>query len=238
MIPATAPATGEVHLWLITLADSEHELAQFERLLSPDELSRANRLLARQARNRFVAGRGFLRITLAHYLDLDPEALLLNHGEQGKPYLAGIYGEKGLKFSLSHTGNRAILAVTSHYEIGVDLEEVKDNIPFQDMARRYFSHREQTELFSLPAHMQLAAFYRCWTRKEAYMKGCGTGFSQPSNDFDVSLLPGQSAALLAHHISPNEVKRWKITDISIEDDLSAALATEGCCSIVFCNYVN
>jgi 4'-phosphopantetheinyl transferase len=102
------------------------------------------------------------------------------------------------------------------------------------MALRYFSVREQSELLSLPEDRHLAAFYRCWTRKEAYLKGCGSGFSQPCDSFDVSLLPGAPPALLQHRTSPYEPARWKIIDIPVPAGYCAALATEGETPVIRC----
>jgi len=94
------------------------------------------------------------------------------------------------------------------------------------MARRYFSQHEQEDLFTLLPEERLAAFYRCWTRKEAYLKGTGTGFSQPSTSFDVSLLPQQAPALLAHRGSPAEMDRWSICDLPVPEGYCAAIAVE------------
>jgi 4'-phosphopantetheinyl transferase len=95
------------------------------------------------------------------------------------------------------------------------------------MAQRYFSEREQADLFTLPEDEQLSAYYRCWTRKEAYIKATGTGFSQPSNGFDISILPGEAPAILAHSVRPGGVGRWKLLDLEAPEGYCAALAVEG-----------
>ncbi|KAF0221769.1 MAG: 4'-phosphopantetheinyl [Geobacteraceae bacterium] len=228
------PAAGEVHIRFIHLDREPGELARLERFLSPDERIRAGRLRDRQARDRFVAGRGFLRETLAGCLGREPERLRLAVGEHGKPSLAGEEGSKGLRFSLSHAEDLAILAVARDCEIGVDLERMRDNVPFRQMAQRFFSPRERDELFTLPPPLQLPAFFRCWTRKEAYLKGCGTGFSQPSDCFAVTLLPGHPPALMEHLTSPGEPARWRIVDIAVPDGCCAALAAEGETPVIRC----
>jgi 4'-phosphopantetheinyl transferase len=111
--------------------------------------------------------------------------------------------------------------------VGVDMEKLRSDLPYRAMAERYFSAREQRELFGLPVALQIAAFYRCWTRKEAYLKGTGTGFTQPANGFDVSLLPDQPAALLAHRGLPGETERWSIRDVALPEGYCGAVAVEG-----------
>lgn len=221
------PASGEVQVRAAPLDRPGAELARLERLLSADELARAGRLLDRLARDRFIAGRAFLRETLAGYLGEEPAAVGLAAGEFGKPCLADPEQGGRLRFNLSHAGDRLLLAVAADREVGIDLELVREGLPLLEMAERFFSPRERAELFSLPPGQLPAAFYRCWTRKEAYLKGSGSGFSQPSDGFDVSLLPGHPPALLAHRRSPAEPARWSLIDLPVPEGYRAALAAAG-----------
>ena len=216
------PAEGEIHIRLVTLEQIPCNL-----FLSPDEVQRADRLLNRQARSRFVAGRNVLRQSLARYLDLDPARLCLATNEHGKPRLSGEHSGSGLFFNLSHSENLAILAITTGCELGVDIELVREGLEFHSMARQFFSPREHSELFSLPPERQRDAFYRCWTRKEAYLKGCGKGFSQPSSCCDVSLIPSQPPALREHRLDPAEPGRWNLVDMDVPPGFCGALAVKG-----------
>jgi 4'-phosphopantetheinyl transferase len=226
VIPAFVPAPGQVHLHLVSLVCTESELARLECFLTEDELQRCNRLIDRDRRDRAVAGRGLLRQMLGDYLAEEPGSVLLSEGEFGKLHLSEHLEHDSISFNLSHAGDRLLLAVCTGCEIGVDLEAVRLDLAFRPMAERYFSVHEQQELFSLPVAGQLAAFYRCWTRKEAYLKGTGTGFSQPANVFDVSLLPQHPPALLAHRGAPDEVERWSIRDVALPGGYCGAVAVE------------
>jgi len=221
------PESGEIHIRLAALDRPEPELDQFQRILSPDERLRANRLLNKMLRDRFVAGRIILRQILAYYLSLPPAQIHLSTNEHGKPCLAKNLAKSKLCFNLSHSDNLAIIAVTHTCDVGVDMEHIREDLEFHAMAKRFFSSCEQGELFSLPPEQQLAAFYRCWTRKEAYLKGCGCGFSQPSTCCDVSLLPNHPPALLEHRIHSAEPEYWNLTDISVPPGFCAALAMKG-----------
>jgi 4'-phosphopantetheinyl transferase len=226
ILPGTAPSPGQVHLHLASLVCGEGELERLRGFLTAEELQRSNRLIDPLLRNRAAAGRGLLREMLGGYLLEEPGRVLLSEGEFGKLHLSEYLEHDSISFNLSHAGNSLLLAVCAGCEIGVDMEQMRQDLPFRGMAERYFSVREQQELFSLPAADQLAAFYRCWTRKEAYLKGTGTGFSQPANGFDVSLLPLHPAALLQHRSSSGEVERWSIRDIAMPAGYCAAVAVE------------
>lgn len=222
-----SPKPGEVHVRLFNLSISVTELTRLEQLLTPDERKRAERLIDRQVCNRFIAARGLLRETLAGCLDREPADLLIATNQHGKPFLSGEHLDHELNFNLAHSGDWAILALAERCELGIDLEQLRYNLPFEAMAQQFFSRREQSDLFSLPAELQPAAFYRCWTRKEAYLKGCGSGFSQPADICDVSLLPDQPPALLADRNDPTQPSKWSLIDLDVPEGFRAALAVQG-----------
>jgi 4'-phosphopantetheinyl transferase len=227
MKSSATPAPEEVHIHFASLDRESAEMARLERFLDPSERARAARLLSGLARDRFIAGRGFLRETLAGYLGGGPMEIRLAEGEWGKPRLAKGTGSRALSFNLSHSADLAVLAVSWECEVGIDLERKVEGLPFRAMARIFFSPQEQAELFGLPTGEQPAAFLRCWTRKEAYLKGCGKGFMQPSDSFDVSLLPGRPPALLAHRTFPDDPAGWSLIDIPVPQGYFATLAFAG-----------
>jgi len=217
---------GQTLFRLVSLQRSPGELSRLIKFLSQDELQRGKRLLDPKKREDFHTGRGLLREVLAEVTREEPGEIRIAEGDHGKPYLPYHQGAKAICFNVSHSGSFLLVAVSVERHVGVDLELVREDLEFHPMAKRYFSTREQEELFSLPPAEQLSAFYRCWTRKEAYLKGTGSGFSQPSTCFDVSLLPGQPVALLGHRVSPDEVGRWSIDDLPVPQGYCAAVAVE------------
>lgn len=221
------PDADEIHLYALPLPDDPAELARLAPLLSADETARADQLLDRRRRDRWRTGRALLRRTLAGYLEQEPAQLRFGYGTHGKPFLVGEEGPHGLRFSLSHAGELLLVAVAVNDELGIDLERLEEGIAFREMARRFFSAREREELFALPPADQLAAFYRCWTRKEAYLKGCGSGFAQPADRFDVTLCPGEPPALVAHRGDAGETGRWRLVDLPVPSGYCAALACPG-----------
>ena len=218
MIPFPWPAKDAVHIHCLALATG------VVRYVSPDEIARADRLRDSGKRDSFIAGRGLLREILGGYLGIKVEDLGFAAGEHGKPYLTGHNASnERLYFNLSHSGALFILAVAADREVGIDAEQLRDDTPFADMARFVCSPHEQKELFTLSAHEQRDAFYRCWTRKEAYLKACGSGFSLMPNSFDINFFESPYTAF----ISPDNRSHWILQDIPVPNGYIAALAVKG-----------
>ena len=55
-------------------------------------MARARRYLMPQVRQRFVIGRAALRAILADYLAIAPDAVEFRYRDQGKPFMAFVYG--------------------------------------------------------------------------------------------------------------------------------------------------
>jgi 4'-phosphopantetheinyl transferase len=117
-----------------------------------------------------------------------------------------------------------LYAVTEGRELGVDVEHVRADFASDDIARRFFSSHEVGVLCELPENDRVAAFFRCWTRKEAYIKATGRGMSQPLDCFDVTLGSGDDVALLRNEDGSHE--RWRLVDIAVGAGYAGALAVE------------
>jgi 4'-phosphopantetheinyl transferase len=217
----------EVHVWRATLSRATVEVEALKGLLSEDELRRAERFHFPHDRTSFVVARGTLREILSLYAGLPPELLRLGYNAFGKPELVGAPGETRVRFNLSHSGGLALYAVAAGREVGVDIEAVRESVPCEELAERFFSRREAAALLALPAGDRRRAFFECWTRKEAYIKARGEGLSLPLDSFDVSLAPGESAALLATRDDRPGAARWSMRELRAGTGYAAAVAVEG-----------
>lgn len=213
----------DVHVWRVELDQPAHVAAGLRETLDGDERRRAARFLGDQQRDRFVVAHGALRQLLGGYLGVRPAAVRFDRARHGKPFLAG----GGPRFNLSHSGGRALIAVSAGRELGVDLERMRADRDLVGLAGRCFAPGERALLRALPAGERLHAFYRCWTRKEAYMKATGAGLALPLDSFEVAFAPSAPPALLASARGPDEPRRWRFAELDAGDGFAAAIAVEG-----------
>ena len=220
-------ACDEMHVWRARLDRGPAVVRAMRDTLTPDERERADRFRFEKDRVRFVVARGALRDILGRYLGSPPGAISFSPGEFGKPELAGAAAESRLRFNVSHSDGLALYAVNREREVGVDLELLREDFAGLEIAERFFSPREVQALRALPRESRAAAFFNCWTRKEAYIKARGEGLSHPLHGFTVSLAPGEPAELLATDDDPAEAARWSLVELSPAEGFAAALAVKG-----------
>lgn len=179
----TAPALrpGQIHLWAAELGGDGGKFERDMAILSSDERARAAKILSRQRRMSYTAGRALLRRLLHDYIGIAPGDLVFRYGGHGKPALRENIGGERLSFNYSDSGNRALYAFALNADLGIDLETLPRQIDHRRLAKRVLTDRERQKLFSLPADRQQEAFLACWTRKEAYGKALGIGIRYPLN---------------------------------------------------------
>jgi 4'-phosphopantetheinyl transferase len=215
----------EIHIWRITLDRPDWLVEHLRRWLAPDERARADRFHFDHDRARFIVMRGALRSILGGYLGAEPSQLQFVHGSHGKPTLSTPCGQ--LCFNVSHSKKLGLCAISRHSEIGVDLEYIHPVAEAELIADRFFSSQEKAMLQSLPANQRQAAFFNCWTRKEAFIKAIGEGLSHPLDQFDVAVVPGEPARFLSIGGDTQEALRWSLYHLSPGVGYTGALAAKG-----------
>ncbi|MFF4169612.1 4'-phosphopantetheinyl transferase family protein [Streptomyces sp. NPDC001744] len=147
-------------------------------VLDDDERDRTARFRSPVDADRHRVAHVLLRLALGRHVGEPPERLVFLRracagcgGPHGKPYLRG----HDVHFSLSHSGDRALVAVAP-VPVGVDVEAVPADAAVRDVAS-VLHPRERAELDALPAAARPAALARCWSRKEAALKATGTGLA-------------------------------------------------------------
>jgi 4'-phosphopantetheinyl transferase len=175
------PAPGEVHVWAVRVPEAE--AGGVGAHLAAEERARAARFKVAAPRRRYVAARGLLRRLLGSYLGEPAERIAIAAGRNGKPELPGT----PLHFSVSHSGERVLLAFARDRPLGADVEEIRAAPDLLDLARRFFALAEAEALGALPEPERAAAFFSLWTRKEACLKvdgeGVGAGLARPPASF-------------------------------------------------------
>ncbi len=221
------PLSEDVHVWRIVLDRSEARIRQLRSVLSDDEGTRADRFYAARDRDHFVVGRGSLRTILGRYLGVSADRLTFKAGPFGKPMLSGEWQDTQLEFNLSHSKGLAVLALAGGRRVGVDIEAVRPIREMDGLVMRFFSTNEQEAFLKVPIERRPAAFFRTWTRKEAYIKAIGTGLSTPLDSFDVGVDHDSAPGLLAIRDLPDEPARWTMRDLDPGGEFMGSLVVEG-----------
>lgn len=219
---------GEVHLWRIDL-DTDQSLTALRATLSSEECQRAQRFRSPDLSRRWTVARGALRCILASYCESQPRSLVLHAESGGKPKLT--LPASTISFNLSHSDGLALLAIAENRRIGVDVEIVHPLNEVADLSRRFLAPVEFRQILALPPEQQAAAFFTCWTRKEAYLKAIGLGLSVPLDRFEVTLGVDQFPRFIS--VDSIEPGQWNLIDVS-EPGVAAALAVEGHMPVLRC----
>ncbi|MGC4946823.1 4'-phosphopantetheinyl transferase family protein [Streptomyces sp. DT224] len=212
--PAPSWSSGAPSLWLV----EAERAAEAARLLAPkildaSELARAKRLVLPADRACYTAAHLALRLLLGARQGVAPEAVRLTRercpscdGPHGRPATGG-----GTHFSLSHTRGVALLAFAG-VPVGVDVERLPEARVVTEVAGQLHP-AEAAELAALPQEERPAAFARVWTRKEAYLKGEGTGLAGGLHREHVGTGP-----------RPLGPPGWAVTDVAVPAGYAAAVA--------------
>jgi 4'-phosphopantetheinyl transferase len=206
---------GEAHVWQVQLDNPIWDT--FSSVLSADELERAKRYRTAQLQQSFSRCRSALRLVLARYVNRPASELSFNYGQFGKPELA----EQRLQFNLSHSGGHALIAISSH-TVGIDLEFMgKENLDLPGMIGMVCHAEEKAALSGLEGAALQTAFYRLWSRKEAYckMRGVGIGIALPSLHFRPAGAEGVFEVCQADPAEPASF----VTDLPLLDTHSASI---------------
>ncbi|MDQ2717239.1 MAG: 4'-phosphopantetheinyl transferase superfamily protein, partial [Chloroflexota bacterium] len=227
----TSPASfelsdDEVHVWRAALDLPEERVQDLERTLAADERERAAPFRFPEHRMHYIVARGTLRTLLGRYLGREPAMLRFCYNEYGKPALVSA-GDQALCFNVSHAHGLALYAFARGRDVGIDVEYVRVEMDFLEIAERFFSPYEVARLRAVSPDEQCRAFFNCWTRKEAYIKARGMGLSLALDQFDVSLTPGEPAALLRIREAGQDSCDWSLHALSPGEEYVAALAVKG-----------
>jgi len=204
--------------WLFDVDLPAEDVFALYPLLDREERTRAMQFRFARDRDRFIARRGRLRHLLGSYLGEAAQDIVFRHNDHGKPL---ILGDEGLQFSLSHSHGVALCAVAWDCAVGCDLEWQDADLASRETADRLFSARERVDLDRLAPGQWIEGFYNCWTRKEAFVKALGRGLSHPLDSFDVSVAPGEPAALLSRS------GQWSMDAFTPRHGFQAAVVVEG-----------
>ena len=218
----SAQGASGVDVWAVRLAAPAAVSRAFRSLLSPQEMSRADRSHQAHLKASYEVSHGVLRVLFSQYLKRGPREVEFTLGRAGKPALRG---DSRLRFNMSHSGGLAAYAFTLDCEIGIDIEEVRTMPDLEPVAQHYFCGAEAAELLAIPdERRRQEAFYRCWTRKESYIKAIGDGLSVPLDRFQVTFSPDSAARLVHIGHDAGAASAWTLEHLEPAPGYVGALA--------------
>ncbi len=210
-------ADGRIDIWRVMLPLPQSVMSKLNSSLSVDEQKRRDSYSFIKQRHTFIASRGILRDIVARYIDARPSDIVFSSTRWGKPYLQ----DADISFSLSHSGDCIIYAITHKGRVGIDIELMRSDIRPAQLAQRVCSYEEYEQLMRGKSEQeQLTNFYRCWTRKEAYAKAISMGLQAHAQSIDVGCLPQKSI------FSVDGIVQWTLEDITVLPGYSASLVSE------------
>jgi 4'-phosphopantetheinyl transferase len=215
-----------VYVHAVDLLQGDPALERFTHVLDPRELLRAERFATQALRRKHVVSHGSLRILLGRYLHIRPSEVRFIYNEHGKPALDPVHAS-GLRFNLSHSGEKCVVAVTAEREVGVDVELIRKLDNWQNIATRFFSKRETARLSALPESLGTTGFFATWSRKEAFIKALGLGLALDLEAFEVEVDPQLEARLLWTRDDLSRPEAWSMRDIEVDASYRAAVVVEG-----------
>jgi 4'-phosphopantetheinyl transferase len=217
--PAGGPGKGglvlerdEVHLFLAETRLDPDQLETLSAFLTPAEHEQFQKFRMPEKRAEAILSRALLRERLSHFTGVPPQTIALTYNPHGKPELH----DNAVRFNISHTAGYVLLGLSRHHELGVDIESPRTRIEHENLARRFFTPGEHAALMAAPVEERVAAFFRCWTRKEAILKASGRGISAGLDTFEVPLQP---------RLAPTPIAEWMLHDLPVPQTHVAALAT-------------
>jgi 4'-phosphopantetheinyl transferase len=224
--PSSAAATVEaVELHLVALDVEGPRLAKLHSHLDAAERRRESKLGGPEARRRFVVARGQLRELLGARIGMAPGSVPLLVSEDGKPRLRAASALPDIGFNVSHSGERALIAISGGVEVGVDLERPRRLHRPERLAARILNARDLASWRSVPIAHREVELMRWWTRKEAYAKLVGSGLRTPLGEIELSRSGPREPWLVGGRDTPGGTVA--IVDLDLESGWSGALAGAG-----------
>jgi len=214
----------EIHVWKLPLRRTDEQFIDFENSLCQDERQRADAFLFPHLRQRFVARRGLQRLILGQYCGVRAKDIKFVYDDHGKPQVSPDHNLINLHFSISHSEDLALLACSRHKPVGIDIENIRAVEDRDDIVSRFFSDIEKQAWQSIKPAERTQAFFKAWTRKEAFVKALGVGLGLDLNQFSVSF-EDQDTRLLSWSEESEKKENWMLYLVNPDQNFSAALAS-------------
>jgi 4'-phosphopantetheinyl transferase len=201
----------KVQLWLAFCDEIAEQrlLADYRQLLVEEERQKEARFHFARDRHRYLITRALVRTVLSRYAAVTPQDWRFTENAYGRPQIVNDHAAaRRISFNVSHTRSLVVLGVSCERALGVDTEDIQTRHADLDVADRYFSADEVTQLRATPPQLQQARFFEYWTLKESYIKARGLGLSLPLEQFGFDLSQPHRVRIRFHPPPVDEPSRW------------------------------
>jgi 4'-phosphopantetheinyl transferase len=223
--PGMVPCNAAVEVWWYdSIETGPDEIESLARTLPAEQHAAAARFGNDVLRKRHIGAHAMMLDVLGCHADRPEGRFVLTRGSHGKPDIAGPGAVGHLRFNLAHSGAMAVVAIADGREIGVDIERVRPDIDIAGVARLCFTEREVAALAQVSQADYVAAFFSCWTRKEALLKAQGTGLMSPPADIEVGLGRYEPQTTGRPEAGP---EGWVMMTLDLGAGYAGAIAVEG-----------
>jgi 4'-phosphopantetheinyl transferase len=201
-----------VEVWCVDIEGCAPLEPRLSAVLDDHDRDRASRFVSPSDARRYRIAHGALRTILGRHIGIEPRRIRFVFGAHGKPLLR----DGGPRFSLSHSGALALVAVSADRDVGVDVEEVRAISAAGTLAQRFFSPEEARKIADQPRGDRDRQFMRSWTAMEAVLKAEGTGLGA----WERSEADGMRAPIAGK-------PRWSVRRLDLASTHVGAVAAQG-----------
>ena len=205
---------NDIRIYSIYLPDFKDLKSDLSEYLNVKELPVSPNLYTK-IDHKFIIYRSILKIILAAYSKLDAKKMEFDYHLYKKPYLAS---KPWLHFNISHAEDYVVIAI-SRRNLGIDIEYMEQDFPFTNLIPEVFEEPEITAIQNSNDKKRL--FYSYWTRKEAFVKGLGTGI----NDNFKHIPCADGEHIIDAGLSKNN-ENWHVCNFNLSDHYMGAIACE------------
>ncbi len=214
----------DVQVWGITLDVTDSELPRAASVLSHDERGRAERLISEGHRRQSIAAHAKLRLILSRYCGAPPGQLAIRRTSDGKPFLSDY---PSIRFNLTHSHGRALIAVARDREVGADLEQVRREVDVVRLAKRFLSERDLAFIEDGDPAQRHERFLKTWVAREAVFKADGRGITFPLHRDYLELTGDETKGSLVLGDTASDQRKRPVRFLSLGPGWIGAVAAEG-----------
>ncbi|MBA8306099.1 4'-phosphopantetheinyl transferase [Klebsiella michiganensis] len=188
----------------------------FLHYLNEEETKRYHQFHFVSDKEVYILSRILLKTALTRYQpDVSLQSWQFSTNKYGKPFIVFPQLTKTVFFNLSHTTDTVAIAISSHCELGIDIEKIRDlgssyQASYLNISQHFFTSQEATDIDSLPPYEGQLLFWKIWTLKEAYIKYRGKGLSLGLDCIEFDLTNKKLTS--QYRGSPVYFSQWKICD--------------------------